>query len=393
MIKENPLNWKRMDLDNTNLGRIDLYYDRQLKKSDRGEDFEAFLSDAAETISSGSRSLVVDLKPQSLAMGNRKTNPNFFRIYKKTNGRFIRFELEIKLEVAKNFQFFLFAVQFERLESKLIQHYYSYITTKFDIQRSCYTDWVLENFRNIRFLHIPKNSFVKTYLTNMPLNRFTNQEFVYELFQLLSFIRQLKYSCAFIGDQEYLIITFKLTDFLEFTGTTNNHYQVQKLGKFLRSLQTLPPMLSTISNICFQSINIFPYLKVFKQRSWYVQFAIAEELYFYKYPFYFPEVFLNYQNKYQRQAQIIFFLAFSVLEIQKVLDVEEFLDQFDISNSNLRKVKLSLIKTFLLAKDYKLIENQFLLVLKTNKVKTVTKLNTHLISTTRLIYFKEFTKF
>lgn len=24
MIKENPLNWKRMDFDNTNLGRIDL---------------------------------------------------------------------------------------------------------------------------------------------------------------------------------------------------------------------------------------------------------------------------------------------------------------------------------------------------------------------------------
>ena len=51
MIKENPLNWKRMDLDNTNLGRIDLYYDRKLKESNRGEDFEAFLSDAAETIS------------------------------------------------------------------------------------------------------------------------------------------------------------------------------------------------------------------------------------------------------------------------------------------------------------------------------------------------------
>lgn len=65
MIKENPLNWKRMDLDNPNLDRIDLYYDQKLKESDRGEDFEAFLSDAAETISSGSRSLVVALKPQA----------------------------------------------------------------------------------------------------------------------------------------------------------------------------------------------------------------------------------------------------------------------------------------------------------------------------------------
>jgi hypothetical protein len=192
-------------------------------------------------------------------------------------------------------------------------------------------------------------------------------------------------------DQEYLIISFKLTDFLEFIGANKNHYQVQKVGKFLKSLQTLPPMLSAISNICFQSINIFPYFKVFKKKSWYVQLAIAEEFYFYKYPFYFPEGFLNYQNKYQFQAQINFLLAFSVVEIEKVFDIEEFLDQFDISNSNLRKVRRYLMETFVLAEDFKLIENEFVLVLKTKKVKTVTKLTTNLISRTKLIHFKELT--
>ena len=206
----------------------------------------------------------------------------------------------------------------------------------------------------------------------------------------MSYIRQLDYSSAFIVDQEYLIISFKFTDFLEFIGANKNHYQVQKVGKFLKSLQTLPPMLSTISNICFQSVSIFPYLKVFKKKSWYVQLAIAEELY--KYPFYFPKAFLNYQNKYQFQAQLSFLLAFSVLEIEKVFDVEEFLDQFDISNSNLRKVRSYLLQTFLLAEDFKLIQNEFILVLKTNKVKTLTKLTTNLISRTKYIHFKELTK-
>ena len=160
-----------MDLDNTNLGRIDLYYDRKLKESDRGQNFEAFLSDAAKIISSGSRPPVVELypqnEPQTLTIGHRKTSPNFFRIYKKSNGKFIRFELEMKLETAKKLQFFLFAGQFETLESKLIQHYYSYIITKFEIQRSSYTDWMVENFRNIRVLEIPKNSLVTTYLMNI----------------------------------------------------------------------------------------------------------------------------------------------------------------------------------------------------------------------------------
>ena len=171
--------------------------------------------------------------------------------------------------------------------------------------------------------------------------------------------------------------------------------KLEQEGKFLKSLQTLPPMLSTISNLCFQSVNIFPYLKVFKKKSWYVQLAIAEELYLYKFPFYFPKAFLNYQNKYQFQAQLSFLLAFSVLEIEKVFDVEEFLDQFYISNSNLRKVRSYLLQTFVLAQDFKLIENQFVLVLKNNKVKkvkTVTELTTNLISRTKSIHFKELTK-
>jgi hypothetical protein len=141
MIQKNPLNWKRMDFDNTNLGRIDLYYDRKLKESDRVEYFEVFLSDAAETISLRPRSLMVALKPEinpeTLEIGHHKTSGNFFRVYKKSNGKFIRVELEIKLEPAKKFQFFLFAGQFENLESKLIQHYYSYITTQFEIELSC----------------------------------------------------------------------------------------------------------------------------------------------------------------------------------------------------------------------------------------------------------------
>jgi hypothetical protein len=256
-------------------------------------------------------------------------------------------------------------------------------------------DWMVENFRNIRVLEIPKNSLVTTYLMNL-MNRIdtrlTDQEFLYKLFQLLSYIRQLDYSFGFIVGQEYLIVSFKFTDFLEFIGANKNHYQLQKLGKFLKSLQTLPPMLTTISNLCFQSVNIFPYIKVFKKKSWYVQLAIAEELYFYKFPFYFPKAFLNYQNKYQFQAQLSFLLAFSVREIEKVFDVEEFLDQFAISNSNLRKVRSYLLQTFVLAQDFKLIENQFLLVLKTNKVKTVTQLTTNLISRTKYIHFKELTK-
>ena len=100
----------------------------------------------------------------------------------------------------------------------------------------------------------------------------------------------------------------------------------------------------------------------------------------------------TFQSDGQWQSQLSFLLAFLVREIEKVFDVEEFLDQFDISNSNLRKVRSYLLQTFVLAQDSKLIQNEFVLVLKTNKVKTLTKLTTNLISRTKLIYFKELTK-
>lgn len=120
---------------------------------------------------------------------------------------------------------------------------------------------MLENFPNILVLQNTNNSLVITYLRNRLDYRSIDPEFIYKLFQLSSYIRQLEYSSGFIVDQEYLIISFK------FIAANNSHYQVQKLGKFLKYLQTLPPVLSTISNTCFQSANIFPYLKVFKQKS------------------------------------------------------------------------------------------------------------------------------
>jgi hypothetical protein len=42
-IKGKGLDWEILYFDNTNLGRIDLYYDRKLKESDRVENFDSFL--------------------------------------------------------------------------------------------------------------------------------------------------------------------------------------------------------------------------------------------------------------------------------------------------------------------------------------------------------------
>ena len=95
---------------------------------------------------------------------------------------------------------------------------------------------MIENFRNISILEILENSLVTTYLMKRLDTRLTDEEFLYKLFQLLSYIRQIDYSFGFIVDQEYLIILFKFTDFLEFIVANKNHYKVQKVEKFLKLL-------------------------------------------------------------------------------------------------------------------------------------------------------------
>ena len=66
--------------------------------------------------------------------------------------------------------------------------------------------------------------------------------------------------------------------------------------------------------------------------------------------------------------------------VNKVLNVEEFFAQFKVSKSDLGKVKKALIETFLLAKDSKMIEDELVVILKTEKKKRVRKLTTNLIS-------------
>lgn len=58
----------------------------------------------------------------------------------KFNGKFIRFELELKKSARKKFQYYLFLNQFEKWEELLIYHFYKETINKLDLNSS-YTDW------------------------------------------------------------------------------------------------------------------------------------------------------------------------------------------------------------------------------------------------------------
>ena len=356
-----------------------MYYDRKLKKSDEIENFDSFAKRCCEQIKKTDKRKLAIFEKGVLRVGKRGSG-NYFRLSQRENGKEIRFELELAAAVVKQFQFYLFSNQFEKLEELLCIHFYKQALTSF-VKDSVYTDWLRENFRNIRSSQTYENYLITTYLRNIPLETLEKQKFLYQLLQLLSYIQTLKSSVNWISDENYRILSFRVSEFLEFLGKKKtNYYQIRKVVDFLKSLQ----VLENFSTESFRSILIFPYLEVRKEKSWQVKLAIAEKVYFYRYPFYFPEKFLPYDNVYDFRAKIFFLLSFSTTELEKEFRIQEVLDR-----QKMIRVRKSILIIFQDAQDLKVIEPRFTVLLKTNETKEVEKLTSNLLVKAKSVFYTE----
>ena len=121
-LKAQNLDWCVFDLEYTNLGRIDLCYDRKLKQFDK--DLTIFLENSYKRVISTNQNRSVKIGNNILRVGKRSSS-NFFQVYLKPNGRELRFEIELKKTVVKNFQHYLFTDQLEVFEELLTAHIFS----------------------------------------------------------------------------------------------------------------------------------------------------------------------------------------------------------------------------------------------------------------------------
>jgi hypothetical protein len=387
-IKDKQLNKDIFDFDNTNLGRIDLCYDRKIQQSDYVQTLDSFLKNSCTKINSKVDTSKAEVVKGVFRVGKR-SSPNYFRVYPKSNGKFFRFELELKKSAIKRFQSYFFLHQFEKWEELLTCHFYKEAMNKLDLD-SPYTDWLIENSRKIRSIELSGNCLLTTYIKNISFDELENQEFFYRLFQLLSYIKILESSVNWISNESYRIISFRVSDFLEFTGKEKtNYYQIRKLVGFLESLQSLPPIRQYFSDGGFRSALIFPYLEVRRKKSWCVELAISERLYFYQYPFSFPKNFLICDQKYQLRVQLFFLKSFSISNLKKEFQIEKFFDTFSISNSKTKDLRNYMIELFGSLESSKRIEPGFEILLKTNQRKKVDKLTLKLISGAKSIFCTE----
>jgi len=106
-IKTKQLDKDLFDLDSINRGRIDLCYDRKIKQSDSVQTLDLFLKNSCTKINSKVDNPKAEVVKGVFRVGKRSST-NYFRVYPKSNGKFIRFELELKKSAIKKFQSYFF---------------------------------------------------------------------------------------------------------------------------------------------------------------------------------------------------------------------------------------------------------------------------------------------
>ena len=67
-----------------------------------------------------------------------------------------------------------------------------------------------------------ENWLLTTYVENISFDELENQEFFYRLFQLLSYIKIRESSVDWISNERYRLVSFKVSEFLEFIGKEKN---------------------------------------------------------------------------------------------------------------------------------------------------------------------------
>ena len=392
-LKFKKLDWAIFDLDSTNLGRIDLCYDRELNSTDR--DPHLFLENSYQNINEKNEEQRAKIsKNGNILWIGKRSSSNFFRVYLKPNMKKIRFEIEVKKDEVKKFQHDLLTGEFERFEELLAEHFYDQAIQLFDLENS-YCDWLRSNFRRVRKLpseEVFVNSLSTSYLTEKPQHDLVKVEFVYRLIQLINYIKSLKSSSKYIsmGDRTYQTFQFRVSHFLEFIGKPkNNRYQIRKLVEFLESLQEIKPILDCFSDGGFRRYVAFPYLKVEQRKGLWVELAICRELHFYRYPFHLPERFLNYQDNFELKVKFIFLQSFCRVSIRKEFPTQEFLEQKSLSNYKRAKLKKCIVKVFHELQDLKVIEPEVEILTKQNRLKEVTRLTSILVSRSELIFYRE----
>ncbi len=239
-------------------------------------------------------------------IGNRKSN-DYFRIYETKNS--LKFEYGMKGKVLQQYHLLLVENRIEEFEQKLSSQFFISFGKLLPLHYS-YTDWLVLKLRPIRKQTFIQSSLNSDYIKSEILMEI--RSFVM-LLQFLTYAQDLDFEIECLDGIPY---RFKVRDFLEFQNPTvksTNHYQLEKIKKFLQQLQT-GVFITSFNDTHFQSLTVIPQVKLEKspkQKYWIGRVWLVEELFYYNYTFSLPNIFQTKLTKDQLEVRLKFIQVFS----------------------------------------------------------------------------------
>jgi len=319
-----------------------------------------------------------------LKLGNRKGN-NYCRIYKEKTS--LKFEYEMKgRSLQKSYNLFVLN-NFEEMELNLTKRFLSYFGKLLPLQNS-YLDWLVFKLRPIRKQNNCKLALKSDYIQSEIA---LNSKILIQFIQFLNYAQNLDYTIANWDGVYYRKVTFIVRDFITYQNSTissTNRYKLKKTKEFFRDLLT-GAVIDSFQSDSFRTLIAIPRIEYEicpKQKYLIANVWMVNELFYYSYPFYFPNFFNTKLTKDQFEIRFKFIQVFSSINIEKVFWVQEFISS-KVSNQRKATIKKYFIEVIQLLQKYDLIENNYKYISQGNMYKTP-KLDVKNISEGFILYEK-----
>ena len=158
----------------------------------------------------------------------------------------------------------------------------------------------------------------------------------------------------------------------------------------LKDFISLEPIIQTFSDTHFRALVLFTNVKVLPRgRISIISMTLAEQLFSYNFPCYLTSYFQQWNNKYEFHVQFEIMKTISTSSLQKQLYVQEFLEQFNLSNKKQTEIKRLIIQSLQELVHKRIIKSVFKTIQKDGSLIVKTNLTSKLITKSKVIYLEE----
>jgi hypothetical protein len=211
------------------------------------------------------------------------------------------------------------------------------------------------------------------------IDNIEDQRKVVQFLKFLIYAKDLYYVTENLGTTRYRCINFRVQDFLKFQDPTCQKgikHKIQNMKKFFEQFET-DFFLSMFRHQRFQKMISIPKIEFWREgnRYWVAQIWIVDELFYYNYPFAFPDLFDPNISKTKFAVQFEVIRVFSNVGLEKRFQIQQFLNTYPsaLSNQQIRQMKEFFIEAVEVLEKHNLIQPRFKII-RMGSLQSVEKL-------------------